>query len=601
MTVAALGAFILLVERRGQTTKEREEQARRALHVDAARVSYLRFETTNLVVECAREGDDWMVVQPVRARAASAAIGRILAGLEDLPRGEVITDAERRARGLGMDDYGFDQPRARVTYGDSLQRRTVVVGRDAPLGGQLYVKADLQSDIIATSTNLLTLLPESVASLRDRSIFRMGPERVQRLEIGGAGGFLQVARQERGRWMIQQPVMTRAATPAMTALLDGLFQARVAEFVSDAGEDAVVYGFDDPTLSVTVGYVEKDGEDALVLGDALKTDPSLLYAKRKGEGSIYAVSTNVLTRLRTGLGDLRDRRLTTLSAQDVSWIEIRDSDRKLALQQQDGTWRVAEPRQWKADEDRVRELVSAWVAAPALAFVDGVGTNPAEHGFVPPEQELVLGRSRPGAAGARDVESVRIRVSRGSATATGVLVRIEGEDALREVDSAALDKLSVDPLFYRDREVLSVNRDDIVSVTVQDESRKQTIARDEAGAFRPVDQDQFVLNHDALVEILMVLGELRAVEFVADEPDDMAPFGLEEPAAVLTIGLRSEAGISRSVLFGSDAGESGVYAMIRGRDVVFVLEKAVRSALLANLYAVPPKTAEEPLEAITNQ
>ena len=594
IAVAVLGGFIFIVERKSQTTREREEQARRALEVDPARVSYLRFEAGPMLVECAREGDEWMLVQPVRTRASQAAIARILAGLENLPKGEVITEAERRARDLSLSDYGLDQPRATMTYGDSMHRRTILVGRDSLLGNQLYIKGQQQEEIIATSTNLLELIPSSVAAVRDRVLFRAGPERVQRLELTVPAGFLQVARQERGRWMIQQPVVTRAATPAVNALLESLGHLRVAEFMSDAGEDAVAYGFDEPAMRITVWYGERDGEVSLVLGHVLKSDPSLIYAKRRGEDFIYAVSTNVLTRLRVGLDDLRDKRLTALSPPEVARVEIADADRRLVLEQKDGAWHVAEPRQWKADEERVRELLAAWVAAPVLSFVDGIGTNLAAHGFLPPERNVVFSC---GTTAGRDVETVHVRIGSRQKDSEQALVRIEGDDSLRGVDAAALNALSADPLFYRDREVLSVAADDVVFLTVQDGDRKQSVERDASGAFRPVGEEQFVLNDAAVKGMLMVLGELRAEEFVADDPDDVAPFGLTAPAAVLTVGLRSEAGISRSVLFGADAGDSGVYAMLKGRDQVFVLEKAVRSALLQNLYTVPPPVTRESLEA----
>lgn len=601
VAVLALGAFIALVERKGQTTKELEEQARKALAVDPARVSYLRFETTNLVVECAKEGDEWMVVQPVRARASVAEIARILSGLQNLPRGEVITPAEQRARNLAPAQYGLDAPRASITFGDSMQRRTILVGRNAPLGDGLYIKLNQRDDVIATTTNLLGLLPGSVAAVRDRAVFTAGPERVQRVEITGPGGFVQISLQDKGRWMIQQPLVTRASASAVLGLVDALYALRVADFVSDGGGDVVAYGLDDPDLKITLGSGEKDGETTLLIGNAVKNDPSLVYAKRASDTSICTLPTNALGRLRVGLGELRDRRLMSLDPSAIGRVEVRENDRKLTLEAQGGKWRVTEPRQWMADEELVQALLRGWAGASVSAFVDGVGTNVAAHGFAPAAREVAFFPAAPAGGRARDEGGVRIEISREKRDGESALARVVGEDPLYAMDAALLDTLSVDPLFYRDRKIMNVPAEDVTSIAVRKGDREQVVQRDEAGVFRPAGVSQYVLDDEAVKAILIVVGELRAAEFVADDPDDLSPFGLDAPAASLTVGLRKEAGISRSILFGAAAGDAEVYAMLKGRDVVFVVEKAISAALLQNLYAVPKPSAEEAVDAGTIQ
>ena len=41
----------------------------------------------------------------------------------------------------------------------------------------------------------------------------------------------------------------------------------------------------------------------------------------------------------------------------------------------------------------------------------------------------------------------------------------------------------------------------------------------------------------------------------------------------LTFGLRGEIGIQKSILIGAPSGTNGVYSMIQGQDMVFVLPK----------------------------
>ena len=209
------------------------------MKIVADRISYLRFESTNVVVECAEEDGKWMLIQPVRDRADSAAIDRMLSGLQNLPRGEVITASERESRNLQLSDYGFDLPWAKITLGDNLRRRTILVGRTALLGGSVYIKDESLNDIIATDTNLLQLIPQAAADLRDRVIFHGAPEQVRRLDVHSGSGFFQIARGEQGQWTLQQPISARASPMAVQEMLADLFDLRVEQFVAESRSDLV--------------------------------------------------------------------------------------------------------------------------------------------------------------------------------------------------------------------------------------------------------------------------------------------------------------------------------------------------------------------------
>ena len=86
---------------------------------------------------------------------------------------------------------------------------------------------------------------------------------------------------------------------------------------------------------------------------------------------------------------------------------------------------------------------------------------------------------------------------------------------------------------------------------------------------------------------------LGAVRYVVENPAQLAAYGLEKPACVLTLGLTGESGLEKSLLLGASAGEDGVYAMIRGEDVVFVVAEAMSSLLRRPLHA-PAAPAPSP-------
>lgn len=600
-----LACFIAFVERRSESTRQREEEARRALQIRTDHVSYLRFQSTNLVIECAKDDDSWVVVQPFRARADAAVIDRILAGLQELPRGEVITAKEQKARGLTAAQYGLDAPRVKITLGDSLRRQTILVGREALLGGALYLREEGREDIVATSTNLLALIPAGVETVRDRTLFPGTAQGVQRLEISGPGGLIQAARMDRGRWMLQQPLVGRASPTAVQELLDALFDLRVEEFVTESAADLARYGLDEPAFRVTLWSGEKEGEAVLLLGDVAE-GAGLVYAKLKSGDSIYGVGTNVLGRVRVPAADLRDRRLLTMSAYDISYLRAEEGEQAVVLQKAEGGWELVEPKPWKADDQRVRDLVSAWANAKIEAFVDDAGTNLAAAGLSPPARILRFScRKQPAAGGGRPVvgseEDAAVLVSRNAREMGRALVKVEAEPALYEILSDPVRMVSLDPLHYRDREVLNLSADAIVKITVRQDGREQVVERGTADAFIAPAGGTNRVNQEVVKDLLTAASRLRAARYVADDPADLAPFGLDAPRALVTLGLKGESGISRSLLVGAAAEEGGVYAMLRGQDVVFVLDESARAKLLGDLFGVAVRAGEPPAGRSTNE
>lgn len=588
VVVLLLGGVIVLFERRTDSTRERREQARRALQVTPEKVTYLRFEVTNLVAECAREDEQWMIVQPVRARADAGEMDRILTGLEELPRGEVITAAEQKERGLSPPAYGLDQPRARVTYGNNLRRRTLLVGRDAVLGGAVYIKDTESEDIVAAGTNLLAILPLTASDLRDRTLLPGSGPQVERLEIARPDGFIKLARTERVRWQIQQPVVGRASPIVVQNILEALFSLEVRDFVADEGADPVAYGLDDPPFRVSVWSGDPAAETTLLFGDT--TEAGGVYVKRKSADPVYVVGTNILGVLRMSADEVREHRLLGVSSYDISYVRAEEGERAIELRKEGQRWKITEPKQWDADAQQVRRLLNAWVNASIIAFVDDGVTNLAALGFESPARTLLFARAAPGQPPpAREVAGgdpeAKVLVSAAAREPGRLLVKLEKEDTPYEILAVVQDSLSFDPLFYRDREVLSLDPAQVTRITLVRGKQEQAVERAVGDVFLPATNTVGSVDQERVRDLLMTVSHLRVAGWVADDPDSLSKYGLDAPRGSLTLGLKEASGVGRTILFGRKA-DQGVYAMLRGQDVVFVLDAEAADVLQGDLVTV---------------
>lgn len=593
LAVVLLGGAVFFFERGTESTRQREERTRKAFVFRASEVTYVRFDSTNLVAECIRQPDgQWRLVQPVRARAESGQLDYILRQLQNLPGGEIITPAQRQARGLSLSDYGLQVPRFRIVLDEGRRRQTILVGRDALLGDKVYVMEASQPNIRIADRRLLELIPASESVLRDPALFPGRPDQVQRLEIQRGDGFVQIARVDRNRWMIQQPLAARASATAVQQLLDRLFALRAREFVPGNLTDPAAYGFDEPGLRLTLVSGAGVGESSLWVGDAADKNGLLRYALIRPDETVGVVEAKAIEAVSLTVEDLRDRCLTGLGPGDIGRIVLSQGDQKIDLRLVDGEWRLTEPRIWKADADRVRELLAAWTAASIRSFPTPP-TNLLDWGFSPTALTVrLIGREPVHPAGLSTAptaalveETIVVVGTQRRDNQRMVLLQPEGTVAAIGEELAA--SVSLDAFFYRDRQVLNLSPEDVMKISVRRGGREQTIERDAAGQFVPAPPVTNAVDPVAVDALLRTLQDLRAVRFIPGFSEEQPLWGLGSPKGVLKVGLRGTAGLAKTILLGADAGPRTLYAMIQGQDTVFELEKSDSARLLPTLYAEP--------------
>ena len=87
---------------------------------------------------------------------------------------------------------------------------------------------------------------------------------------------------------------------------------------------------------------------------------------------------------------------------------------------------------------------------------------------------------------------------------------------------------------------------------------------------------------EALGRMLHTLASVSTREYVAYNPRDLSIYGLSDPSIVFQMGLSGTNQLGRILLVGEEAAE-GYYAMAKGQDVVFILDKSLVEVLSADL------------------
>ena len=576
----------------------------------AEEASRLLISKGALCLELLAVGDGrWRIERPVSADADGPRVARILNALESLRRGEVITAEQCRQRELTLDDYGLKSPRARVVVLDPGGRREIFIGNESEIGRALYIKLAGRDEITAVSRSLWDVLPETLDEMRSRVVLDVEPSRVERLEIWRqSGGFAQLSRID-GVWQIRQPVSARADQAFVQNLLDAIRSLRVAEFAWDPpasggeGGGDIMYGVapDEAAARVTVWHEKEEVGRELIIGKAADAQGARVYVRRRGEQSVFAVSGEILKFLSAPVSQFRDRSIFRIPASAVQIASFRDGDVCLSLvKHPESGWMITEPVLRKADDAVVEQRLLLITRLSAEDFVAETATNLSEYGLSPPRYSFYLGTQAPSSlvsaasappgkpfsASASPPYSRRLLVAAFKEGEEQVYARIDGEPAVFRIARSALEQSVAglaDPLVFRDRTMMAVPPDEILRITLLAQGREEIVARDDHNGWHVIQPGTNRPNNEVIQDVLLAAASLKALRIESGSAKSAAAYGLEPPAAALTLDLRAGAGIRKSLLIGFRAGDDGYFAAVQGDPAVFVLERGAAERLLRPL------------------
>jgi len=140
ISAVLLGAFIWFFERDSGNSLQQERLNRTLFSVYPESIEWIRMERGDVQIVCSKASGEWRMTQPTDAPVNAAVVEKMIAGMAAVERGELISADTLSERGLTPADYGFDKPRARITFKNNRGTFTWLIGRDAPLGEMLYVR-----------------------------------------------------------------------------------------------------------------------------------------------------------------------------------------------------------------------------------------------------------------------------------------------------------------------------------------------------------------------------------------------------------------------------------------------------------------------------
>ena len=380
--------------------------------------------------------------------------------------------------------------------------------------------------------------------------------KARRLEVT-KGDFHVVFEKKNDTWHITQPLADRADTTKVENILSAIEFLQHRGIVDTKGQavDPANYGLDKPQAQIA--FVGERAADTLLIGktyEGLGKDSASgksLYVQPQGDKTIYCVSDDILKDIDQKVVDLRSRTPLDLVQSRITRFELNTSSGTVVVAKDDKAWKLESPVQAAGDTSKITDLINAAISAEKQDFTADDVQDLAQYGLDKPvvsltfwsekvdgPRTLLLGAQVPAA----DEAPEPLEAPGAPGKTEKVYACVEGEKSVFTLKKDAAAKLDVKTADLRDRVITAIKSNDVSSVDITKAGSAISLTKegwDWKLAAKQGEQEKKADANSSGVQDLLRLFENEKIGDWVDQPDDLAQYGLDEPAS---IAIKTKAG-----------------------------------------------------------
>jgi hypothetical protein len=503
--------------------------------------------------------NSWLLTQPLSYPAQPAAIGTLLAALQQLaPAIPKIGAAELHENRNSDAEFGFDNPQATLVIGAGDQSWQLKIGNKTPPGDQVYLRVVGVDGVFVADAGWLKLLPRSATDWRSTALVDADEGKFDSIVLTNGAKVIELRRDATNRlWRMIRPLQARADTARITDALQHLQAAHVTQFVTDDPKaDLTTFGLQPADLDLWLGH-GTNFTAGIHAGKSPADDSTQVYVKREGWNAVVTVPKDSLLPWHGTVNDFRDPHLLELTA-PVAEIEVSDGTNSFALQRQ-GTnaWRVAGEK-FPADADSVQQFLKALAGLRVAEFVKDVVTTPdlPAYGLATPQlQRQITLRSAIG-----DTNAVIAQLQFGTNQNNEVFVKRADEDFIYAITAVDYNRLDEAGWEFRDRQIWNFTAGDVAQITSRLNGKTRVLIHNGPDKWALAPGSQGFIEGKYIEQTAQQLGGLAAFAWVGRNITNPEQFGFNTNKLQITVELKT--GEKLSVDFGTEISNQTALAAV---------------------------------------
>jgi hypothetical protein len=257
----------------------------------------------------------------------------------------------------------------------------------------------------------------------------------------------------------------------------------------------------------------------------------------------------------------------TVEADKIEEFTLKsESGERTTLRKNGADWQIVQAAGVKPDSSEVSGITSNLSSLEVQRVIDENPTDVTEYNLTQPRVEVTFK-----AAG----KEHKLLIGRKTPPGSDLYARIDDQKRVVLIPSYVDTTFNRTAFDLRDKAVLTVNRDEIGSLGVTTPSSSMRFEKS-SGEWKLAQPVAARADFSAVEALVSRLTTLQMKSIADQQATDLAKYGLDKPAATVTIGSGSA---QPTLAIGKSSGEGAVYARDLSKPVVVTVESAVADEL----------------------
>ncbi len=368
--------------------------------------------------------------------------------------------------------------------------------------------------------------PPEAGAKPEEKLLALSSADVQKMSLKREAETLTFKRDDKGEWMIIEPLEAKADSFEVNGLVDAFADLKIERVVEKTGGDPKKYEI--PKREVSLWLKGRDKPVRILLGPPNKIDATV-YAQKEGDPRIVLLPGSLTTPLEKKLFDFRQKDVFKFETKEVTAFSVSAKGTRWEAVKKDDAWMLTAPIKALAKESKITGLLDSLSGLKAREFAaeDKKAEDLRKAGLDKPEYMVTL--KMPGA----NKETVFVFHKADDKT----YVTTSQSTKIIVPEGDVLPDLEKKPADLREGKVATFNSWQAARLDLKKGPLALTITKagNDKWYFDAAQKEE--ADASKVDSFIRRIEGLEATEFV-DGPKSPAEFGLDKPLAEVTVATK---------------------------------------------------------------
>ncbi len=360
---------------------------------------------------------------------------------------------------------------------------------------------------------------------KEKTLVDLAAADIEKLTLKKEDESITFSRDEKGEWLITEPLEARADSYEVNRLVDDFSSLKFDRVVEPEGDPAK---YEIPKKEVVLWAKGKAQPVKILIGMENPLD-STLFSKREDDPRIVLLSSSLKNALDKKVFDFRQKDIFKFPSEDVAAVKLRTRDISWRALKKEGNWYLESPVKALAKKSRVEDVLRTLSSLRAKEFVaeQKQDEDISKYGLKDAEYSVSLNLP---AANEEIVFSLHKQDDTVYATTSLSTKIITAEDrVLADIEKKVED--------LREKQVVVFNSWEAHRLRIKKGNLSLVVAKDEEGKWHFDDASKEEADRSKVETFIRKIESLEAAEFI-DSPADLRTYGLAGPQAEVTVWVK---------------------------------------------------------------